>query len=123
MENEYGKKVWVFPDGELPPEGKFALKGHESIIILNATEREAQVSMSLYFADREPIEGLPLKVNAKRVRCIRTDNAEDMCGVSIPRETQYSICLKSDTPVAVQYGRLDTREQPMAFYTSSGYCE
>ncbi len=123
MENEYGKKVWIFPDGELPPEGNFALKSHESIIILNATEKDAHVNMSLFFADREPIENLPLKVKAKRVRCLRTDNSEDMGGVSIPRETQYSICLKSDTPVAVQYGRLDTRDQPMAFYVNSGYCE
>ena len=30
-----GKRVWVFPDLELPPPGEFELKGHESLIILN----------------------------------------------------------------------------------------
>lgn len=123
MQSFCGKKVWVFPDAELPPAGDFELKGHESIIILNMSDEEAVVYITLYFTDEDPIEGIKVNVCAKRVRCLRMDNPDDVGGVSIPRQTQYAISLCSSVPVVVQYGRLDTREQPMAFYTNTGYCE
>jgi hypothetical protein len=44
-----------------------------------------------------------------------------MCGVNIERCMQYAMRLQSDVPVVAQYGRLDTRDQPMAFYTVMGY--
>ena len=36
-----GKKDWVIPDCELPPEGEGVLKGHESVIIVNDGYRKA----------------------------------------------------------------------------------
>lgn len=123
MKNSCGKRVWVFPDAELPPAGDFDLKGHESIIILNMSDEEAAITISLYFTDKEPVEGIKLNVGARRVRCLRMDNPDDVGGFIIPRETQYAISLNSSVPVVVQYGRLDTRDQPMSFYTNTGYCE
>lgn len=123
MNNTIGKRIWIFPDGELPPEGRFDLKGHESIIILNTSSQQAQVNMTLYFTDQNPWDDIEINVDPERVRCIRMDNPNDVAGKAIPRETQYSISLRSNVPVVVQYGRLDTREQPMAFYTNTGYCE
>ena len=35
---DYGKKVWIFPDAELPPVGGNEIPGHESIIVTNVTE-------------------------------------------------------------------------------------
>lgn len=123
MQKSYGKKTWVFPDGELPPAGDFPLKGHESIIILNMSEEDAIVNISLFFTDKAPIENIKAHVQSKRVRCLRMDNPDDIGGVVLPRQTQYALCLQSSIPVVMQYGRLDTREQPMAFYTNTGYCE
>jgi hypothetical protein len=123
MKSYCGKKVWVFPDAELPPAGNFELKGHESVIILNMSDEEAVVSITLYFTDKDPVEGINVRVGAKRVRCLRMDNPEDIGGFSVPRETQYAISLSSTVPIVAQYGRLDTREQPMAFYINTGYCE
>ena len=119
--NQVGKNVWVFPDLEMPPAGDFELKGHESIIILNMNDTPAHVNMTLYFDDRDPITDLKVTVDAKRVRCLRTNCDTDFVGFTIPRETQYAICLESDVPVVAQYGRLDTRQQNMAFYTDMGY--
>lgn len=121
MQQEDGKKVWVFPDGELPPAGGFKLKGHESVIILNMTKEIAVVELTLYFTDRPPHEGIMIRVEPRRVRCLRTNDTEDMGGYVIPEETQYAMRFSSDVPVVMQYGRLDTREQPMAFYSSNGY--
>lgn len=123
MSKEYGKTVWFFPDGELPPPGKGEMKGHESIVILNPNLRAADIRITLYFVDREPIENIRAAVGAKRVRCLRTNNPDDLCGVIIPFETQYAIKLVSDTPIIAQYGRLDNRQANMAFYTTMGICE
>lgn len=121
MQDMYGKLVWIFPDGELPPAGEFELAGHESIIILNATTNEATIRLTLFFEDKEPVFCGDIQVLPQRVRCIRMDCKEDLNGFVIPREVQYAMKFESDTPVVIQYGRLDTRDQPMAFYTNTGY--
>jgi hypothetical protein len=122
VDNKLGKRTWIFPDMELPPKGDFELKGHESIIILNMNEKDAHIKINLYFEDRDPVVEISAIVNANRVRCLRTDNPTDMGGVSIEFCKQYSLKLVSDVSVVAQYGRLDTRQQNMAFYTTAGYC-
>lgn len=122
MENKYGKRTWIFPDAELPPAGNFELKGHESVIILNCNEKQADVELYLYFEDQAPSKRIQVKIAPERVRCLRMDNPDDLGGSEIPRETQYAIRVESSEPVVVQYGRLDTRQQNMAFYTCMGYC-
>ncbi|HPV58610.1 MAG TPA: sensory rhodopsin transducer [Rectinema sp.] len=115
-----GKKQWVYPDLELPPPGDFPLKGHESLIILNMNDSDASIIITLYFTDKEPISLPALTVKARRVRCLRLDKEEEI-GIQLPRETQYALRLNADVPVVAQYGRLDTRQQNMAFYTVMGY--
>ncbi len=115
-----GKKQWVYPDLELPPSGDFPLKGHESLIILNMNDSDASIIITLYFTDKEPISLPALTVKARRVRCLRLDKEEEI-GIQLPRETQYALRLNADVPVVAQYGRLDTRQQNMAFYTVMGY--
>lgn len=116
-----GSRTWIFPDGELPPKGDYELKGHESVIILNLNDEEAVVKLDLYFTDREPFEGIEIKVAPKRVRGIRLDNSNDLMGYEIPEEIQYAMRMESNVPVVMQYGRLDTRDQPMAFYINQGF--
>ena len=120
MEFNNGRKIWYFPDGELPPPGEEPLKGHESIIILNDNEKIANLVMTLFFTDRDPIENIKITIQPRRVKCIRMDNPGDLGGVVVLRETQYAIKLVSDLPVVIQYGRLDTRQARMAFYTTLG---
>jgi len=121
MDSKNGKKTWIFPDAELPPAGEFTLKGHESIIILNCNKKQAEIKLLVYFENKFPSEPIRIIVEAERVRCIRMDNPDDIGGLIIPRETQYAIKLESSVSVVVQYGRLDTRQQNMAFYTCMGY--
>ena len=116
-----GEKTWVFPDTELPPAGDSLLKGHESIIVLNMNEKSASIELTLYFTDQEPVRLHPLTVEAERVRCFRLDNQKEI-GYAVPLETQYSVKLESDIQVVVQYGRLDARQDKLAFYTTMGYC-
>lgn len=120
MGEAIGKKTWVFPDTELPPPGDSLLKGHESLIILNMNHKAAEVILILYFTDKAPRSLGPLTVEAERVRCIRLDNEKEI-GYKVPLETQYALKLKSNLPVVVQYGRLDSRQDNLAYYTTLGY--
>lgn len=119
-ESGNGKRQWIYPDCELPPPGDSLLQGHESIIVLNMNDAPATLEMTLYFTDREPVSLPSTEVDARRVRCYRLDNPDDLGGCAVPRETQYAVRLVSNVPVVAQYGRLDTRQPNMAFYTTMG---
>ena len=116
----YGKKVWIFPDAELPPLGANLIPGHESVIITNVSDEVAQVKFTLLYTDREPVSFMA-KVGARRVRCLRTNKECDFGAYTANEGEQYAIMLESDVPVVAQYGRAEPRE--VNFYTTPGYCE
>ncbi len=116
---EYGKKVWIFPDTELPPVGQNEIPGHESVIIVNTTEKTANVKVTFLYSDKQPLEGISVEVLGNRVRCLRT--TEDFDGVMPTVGEQYAIMLESNVPIVAQYGRAEPR--PVSFYTTPGYCE
>jgi len=118
-----GKKYWILPDCELPEAGEGILKGHESVIVVNDTENDAIIDVKLFFTDKEPYENIKWTVKAGRVKCFRMNNLEDMCGYSVPFDTQYAMKLSSSEKIVVQYGRLDNRQTNLAYYTTLGYTE
>ena len=123
MSESIGKRIWILPDCELPPEGEGCAKGHESVIIVNDTNNDAHISVKLFFSDKDAYENIKWIVKAGRVRCFRTNNIDDMCGYRVPLCTQYAMKLTSDCNIVVQYGRLDNTQSNMAFYTTLGYSE
>ena len=116
-----GKKNWMIPDCELPPEGEGILKGHESVIVVNDSNKKALIKVKLYFADRQAYENITWEVESQKVRCFRMNNLEDMCGFTVPLETQYAMRLESTEKIVVQYGRLDNRQTNLAYYTTLAY--
>lgn len=118
-----GKKVWLIPDCELPQEGEGILKGHESVIIVNDSDKDAEINVKLYFTEKECYNNIKWTVGANRVRCFRMNNKDDMCGFEVPYETQYAMKITSNVNIVLQYGRLDNRQTNLAYYTTLGYCE
>ena len=119
---EEGSNVWLFPDGELPePDKDSPYQAHEALIILNTSEKDAKIKMNIYFADKDPVENIPLDVKAKRVKCIRLDKPEEIGNIIIPRHVQYALRLESDVKVAVTFGRLDTSSEKLAYYVGVAY--
>jgi len=116
----YGKKVWIFPDAELPPVGLNEIPGHESIIVTNVTDEVAKIRITLIYTDKDPIS-FDVEVEAKRVRCLRTNEEKDFGPYTAKFEEQYAIMLESSVPVVAQYGRAEPRK--VNFYTTPGYCE
>jgi hypothetical protein len=49
------------------------------------------------------------------------NNTADMCGFVVEKELQYAMKLESNTKIVVQYGRLDNRQQNLAYYTTLGF--
>ncbi len=119
---EEGKNVWLFPDGELPePDRDSPYEAHEALIILNTSDKKANIKLTLYFSDKEPISDIRIDVDARRVKCIRMDKPDQLGGVQIPRHVQYALRLESDVKVAVTFGRLDTSSEKLAYYVGVAF--
>lgn len=116
----YGKCVWIFPDAELPPAGVNLIPGHESIIITNVGNQDANVKITLLYTDKDPVSFMT-QVHAMRVRCLRTNEEKDFGAFTAKFDEQYAIMLESDVPIVAQYGRAEPRT--VNFYTTPGYCE
>jgi hypothetical protein len=117
-----GKKVWIFPDGDLPekdPKSRF--EAHEALMVLNTSDREAHLSLSFYFSDKDPVTGVPQSVGPQRVKCIRMDHAEEIGGTRLPLRTQYALKVESDVEIVATFGRLDTASENMAFYSAAWF--
>ena len=55
--NAVGRKIWAIPEGYIPSRSVSddrALVSHETACILNATGDDADVTITLFFEDREP---------------------------------------------------------------------
>jgi hypothetical protein len=117
----HGKKLWFFPDGDRPPIGESLMKGHESYVVLNPNDADAHIEFTLYFEDRAPIRGIRMTVGGERVKCFQTHNPDHFGEHTLPLSTQYAAKVESDVPVIVQYGRLDARQENLAYYTTMGY--
>lgn len=112
-----GKKQWYIVDGYRPspkPDPNADYSGHESVMILNTNDEDANVLISIYFEDREPVENISYTVPTKRIRCFKTHEKE-VLGFEIGVGVQYSMEIKSDIGVIVQYGRLDVQQPNMAY--------
>jgi len=119
-----GAKLWFVADGYLPLQAKTdntGFEGHEAIMILNCSDRDAQVLMDVFFENREPIEGVKLAVPARRIKCFRMDHPDEIGGVQIKRLEQYALRFRSDTEVVVQYGRMDVSQANLAYIGMMGH--
>jgi len=120
--SEEGRKVWLFPDGELPEADESSpYEAHEALIILNTSDKDANMRLAIYFESREPVLGIPLIVKARRVKCIRLDKPEQIGNFTIPKHVQYALRLESDIKIVATFGRLDTSFEKLAYYVCSSY--
>jgi hypothetical protein len=119
-----GAKTWYFADGYLPEKvNNGQMEAHEALMLFNAGNRKAKVNLDVYFADREPIKGIKILVDAERVKTLRLDVPGDLSGAVIPPVTQYSLRVRSSSPLVAQFGRLDTTQNAMAYYVGIGFSE
>jgi hypothetical protein len=120
--NGVGKTRWVIAEGYIPAastgKGR-AFESHETACILNAGERDANVRITLYFADRNPVGPYRVSVPAKRTRHVRFNELKDP--TPVPRDTDYSSLIESDVPIVVQHTRLDSRQAELALLSTIAF--
>jgi len=119
----HGKKTWFFPDGDRPPIGGSLMKGHESYIVLNPNDTDAHLLFTIFFEDKPPVRDIRMTVEAERVACFQTHRKEHFGEYVLPIGIQYAVKVESDSPVIIQYGRLDARQDNLAYYTTMGWTE
>ena len=124
MSTSIGRTRWVIAEGYIPgrsngPEPQ--MTSHETACILNSGDVDAQVRITLYFADREPAGPYTLTVPARRTRHVRFNDLTDPAPV--PRDTDYASVIEADVPVVVQHTRLDSRQAELALLSTVAFAD
>ena len=114
--------MWAIAEGYIPsfstgPEPQ--MTSHETACILNVTDQEANVEITIFFSDRDPVGPFRIKVPARRTNHVRFNDLSDP--EPIPRDTDYASVLISDVPVIVQHTRLDSRQAENALFSTIAY--
>ncbi|MBQ3065846.1 MAG: hypothetical protein IJC98_06395 [Clostridia bacterium] len=120
--NAYGKTAWMIPDTYYRSVSRNETdKSHEAVCVLNTSDKDAHITLTLFFEDREPRKGFSAVCPSMRTNHIRLDKIVDSDGVGIVPDTAYAILVESDTPIVVQYTRVDTSAPEMALMTTMAY--
>lgn len=115
-------KKWYVPDcywPEVTTPGHYV--SHEAICVLNPGEEDAQIHLTLYFEDREPMQGFYAICGARRTHHIRMDKLLDGRGNPVPMGVPYAVMVESTQPLIVQYSRLDTTQPNESLTTTIAY--
>lgn len=122
MPGAIGKRRWAIAEGYIPAPGRerdHALISHETCCILNAADHEAQVVITIYFEDREPVGPYRITVPPRRTLHLRFNELRDP--QPIPTATNYSSVIESDVPIVVQHTRLDSRRAELALLSTIAF--
>jgi hypothetical protein len=117
-----GHRRWAIAEGYVPgwshgPEPM--MQSHETACLLNVSDREAHVEITIFFADRDPVGPYRLTVGARRTRHVRFNDLTDPA--PIPIATDYASVIESDVPIVVQHTRLDSRQSANALITTVAF--
>ncbi|MFL5344557.1 MAG: sensory rhodopsin transducer [Hyalangium sp.] len=122
MPTTIGRKVWAIAEGYIPGkstgQGR-AMESHETACLLNASDQDAQVEITLFFKDREPVGPYRVTVPARRTQHVRFNDLSDP--VPVPRDTDYASVISSNVPIVVQHTRLDSRQAELALISTMAF--
>jgi hypothetical protein len=119
-----GRKRWAIAEGYIPSQSSFSDRArisHETACILNASDRDAHVAITIFFADRDPVGPYRVTVGARRTLHLRFNDLSDP--QPIPRDTDYASVFESDQAIIVQHTRLDSRHAEVSLLSTTAYAE
>jgi hypothetical protein len=119
---QIGKKEWAIAEGYIPGESSGPepeMESHETVCVLNATDKEAHVEIMVYFTDKDPVGPYKINIGPQRTQHIRFNNLEDP--QPIPKDTDFASTIVSDVPIVVQHTRLDSRQNANALLSTIAY--
>jgi hypothetical protein len=121
---DIGHRRWAIAEGYIPGTSvsqDHALVSHEAVCLLNAGDRDADIAITLYFTDRDPVGPYRVTLRARRTLHLRFNDLDDPAPV--PRDTSYASVIESSVPIVVQHTRLDSRHPNIALLSTVGYAE
>ncbi len=119
-----GRKRWSIAEGYIPSLSSFPereLISHETACILNANDVDAHVSITVFFADRDPAGPYRVTVPPRRTLHLRFNDLQNPA--PIPRDTDYASVFESDVPIVLQHTRLDSRYAEVSLMSTTAYAE
>ncbi|AFZ20330.1 sensory rhodopsin transducer [Allocoleopsis franciscana] len=122
MNKPIGQTRWAIAEGYIPswgngPEPQFT--SHETACMLNTSDQDAHVEITIYFSDKEPVGPYRVTVPPRRTLHLRFNDLTDP--EPIPRDTDYGSVFESDVPIVVQHTRLDSRQSENALLSTIAY--
>ena len=102
-----GRRRWVIAEGYIPAQSH------------GPGERDAQVTITIFFADREPAGPYRVTVPARRAKHLRFNQLKDP--EPLPKDTDYASVIESDVPIVVQHTRLDSRQAALGLISTIAY--
>jgi hypothetical protein len=119
-----GRRRWAIAEGYIPgwshgPDPQ--MTSHEAVCLLNVSDREAHVDITLYFTDREPTGPYRVTVAPRRTLHVRFNDLADPEPVQPGHE--YASLIEADVPIVAQHTRLDSRQAENALMTTMAYGE
>lgn len=117
-----GSRRWAIAEGYIPswssgPEPQ--MTSHETACLLNATDQDAHVRITIFFEDREPAGPYEINIPAKRTRHLRFNDLKSP--EIIPRDTDFASLIESNVPIVVQHTRLDSRQDANALLSTIAF--
>jgi hypothetical protein len=117
-----GQRRWAIAEGYIPgwshgPAPQ--LVSHETVCLLNATDDEAQVEITVFFSDHEPVGPYRINVPPRRTRHVRFNDLSDP--EPIPKDTDFASVIESNVAIVVQHTRLDSRQAELALLSTIAY--
>lgn len=117
-----GRTRWAIAEGYIPvgshgPEPQ--MTSHETVCLLNASDNDAHVEITIFFADREPCGPYRVTVPARRTRHVRFNDLSDP--EPIPKDTDFASVIESDVPIVAQHTRLDSRQAENALLSTMAF--
>lgn len=122
MGKPIGVKQWVIAEGYIPSEShgpQRQMTSHETVCLLNSSDQDAHVEITIYYSNREPVGPYRVTVPARRTRHVRFNDLRDP--EMIPRDTDYSSVIESYVPIVAQHTRLDSRQAANALLSTMAY--
>ena len=119
-----GRRRWAIAEGYLPEWSQSddpRLESHETACLLNASERDAHVQITIFFATRDPAGPYRVVVPARRTLHLRFNELGDP--EPVPVGVDFSSVIESDVPIVVQHTRLDARQQAPALLSTIAFAD
>lgn len=122
MARSIGSRRWAIAEGYIPgwshgPEPQ--MLSHETACLLNASDQDAHIQITVFFKDREPAGPYEILLPARRTLHVRFNDLRTP--EPIPLDTEFASLIESDVPIVVQHTRLDSRQDANALLSTIAY--